>query len=86
MLILLVIGGLFLWKRHRRNKGSQAYAATEIDNYTTEAEGAPAALAHELPQTESVKYEANGIPTAELHSEARPAELAGEIPTVHNGR
>ncbi|KAJ4294112.1 hypothetical protein N0V90_007802 [Kalmusia sp. IMI 367209] len=81
-LIALVVLGLFLWRRRRRNQQSQGHTIIEGDKYNAESSSAPA---YEMPQLGAVKYEAYGTPQAELHNESQPAELPGEIPG-HNVR
>jgi hypothetical protein len=73
---VLVVGGLFLWKRHRRPRG-EAQLAMAKNEYAVESAGSPT---YEMPQSGAVKYEAYGTPHAELHHESRPVELPGEIP------
>lgn len=75
--MLLVIGGLFLWKRSKRNKTpSTKFTAFETDKYTVEDAGPPS---YELPNVEAHKFEAYGTPHAELHHDPRPIELPGAI-------
>jgi hypothetical protein len=74
---VLVVGGLFLWKRQRRHRGN-AQSAIAKDEYAVESAGAPM---YEMPQSGAIKYEAYGTPHAELHHESKPAELPGEIPS-----
>ncbi|KAJ4356495.1 uncharacterized protein N0V89_004529 [Didymosphaeria variabile] len=81
VLILLVVGGLFLWKRHRRNQAAHTPRELESDKQPAESAAAPR---YELPQSETIKYEAYGTPHAELHHDPRPVELPGEIPTTRN--
>ena len=77
VLILLVVGALFLWKRSKRNKPPPTeFTAIESDKYTVEDATPPS---YELPQGESAKYEAYGTPHAELYQEPKPVELPGAL-------
>jgi hypothetical protein len=76
----LVIGGLFLWKRSRRSKVAEVETLIESDKYTVDSTTVPSTVPpYELHQIGPVKYEANGVPQAELHHEQRPVELAGDM-------
>lgn len=84
VLILLIVGGLFLWKRSRRNKVLHDQIAIGSDKVTTANAYAPT---NELPQTEAMKYEAYGTSYAELHHHSSPTEMLGELPrTQRQGR
>ena len=62
VLILLVVGGLFLWKRHRRNRAAQTATELKNDNLA-ESGGAPT---YELSPN-AIKYEAYGVPVSYTH-------------------
>ncbi|KAF2449012.1 hypothetical protein P171DRAFT_222790 [Karstenula rhodostoma CBS 690.94] len=74
-LILLVVAGLFFWRRHRKNRG-----ATQSGDLGERNVESVVTVPYEMPQNEVIKYEAYGTPTAELQSERRPAELPAEVP------
>ncbi|KAL5443591.1 hypothetical protein PMIN07_001150 [Paraphaeosphaeria minitans] len=75
--LLFIIGGLFLFKGHRRNRNRGTAHAADLEEKTIENADT---TTYEMPQANAVKYEAYGTPSAELQSQSRPAELPGEIP------